>query len=136
MTRRSRKGWLYFRIAAALLGVLLVADIILASAANQRIRHANYFFEEHLRQADLGPEPSKLIDCVYGTELVIYRYATCFWRVTPRGHDKWLYEFHYARPYPVLLGGRDIDSYRFKMIAAGAPLRRVAHDGTVEKVLK
>ena len=133
MTRRSHRKWLYFKIAAALLGALLVADIILASVANQRIRDADYFFEEHLQQADLGPEPSKLTDCIYGTELVIYRYATCFRRISERYYDKWVYTFHFARAYPVLLGGRNTDSYRFRMISATNPLWVVTYDGTIEK---
>lgn len=128
MNRRS------LRILVSALFLLLIADIGASRLAHRHVMSGNYYFDLHYSTADLGEERGKRSDRKVHRVFWVYLFETCFFRVTAAGDEEWMFSFRYARPYPLLLGGRNLDSYRFKECGSGQTLKRVHFNGNVEEI--
>lgn len=116
----------------ALVILALGLDVFFAYLADKRIQRADHYLDQHLSEVDLGPEQGKHYFERFGTEFKYYTFKTCFIRYTAPEYEKWGYTFHYARPYPILLGGLNRDSYRFKECGQFLAIR-VLFDGTIQR---
>ncbi|MEL0438516.1 hypothetical protein [Phycobacter sp. K97] len=124
------------QIAFACIALVILAlglDVFFAYLADKRIQRANYYLDQHLSEVGLGAERGKHYFERHGTEFNYYAFKTCFIRYTAPGYKKWGYTFHYARPYPILLGGLNRDSYRFKECGQFLPVK-VLFDGTIQRL--
>lgn len=112
--------------------LVLGLDDFFAHLADKRIQKASYYLDQHLSEVDLGAEQGKRYFERFGNEFNYYTFKTCIIRRTEAGNEKWTYTFHYARPYPILLGGLNRDSYRFKECGQFLAIR-VLFDGTIQR---
>lgn len=122
------------RIMAAAALLLFAVDILASRLANRHVVNADYNFKMHLSNADLGEKRGKRSDRMIHSVFGIYLFETCFFRATEAGNEEWMYNFRYASPYPVLLGGRNLESFRFKECGSGQSLKRIYHDGRIEEL--
>ncbi len=121
------------KLSISAFALILLTDFLFAFLSDQRIRRSHYYFNQHLSEVELGSGYGKRSFYRFGTEFYFYTFKTCFFRRTARGYDEWVYTFHYAKPYPILLGGMNRDSYRFKECGSGSSLMRVTSDGRMEE---
>lgn len=112
-------------------GLVFIADFLFANLADKQVKQANFYFGDQLENASLSAKGGHQFVCQFGTVFRLYTYKTCFVRQTGAGYEKWLYTFHYARPFPILLGGRKRESYRFNMINTFNPIKTIYSTGEV-----
>lgn len=48
--------------------------------------------------------------------------------------DKWLFNFVYQGPKPILFGGRNTQSYYFEMLSAAPTIYKIYQDGISERI--
>ncbi|MBE1296763.1 hypothetical protein [Phycobacter azelaicus] len=117
----------------ALVILALGLDVFFAHLADKRIQRVVHYLDQHLSEVDLGAEQGKRYFERFGNEFNYYTFKTCLIRRTEAGNEKWTYTFHYARPYPILLGGMNRNSFRFKECGQFLPIK-VLFDGTIQRL--
>ena len=128
----SRRG--YGAALSLLLAGFLVLGLALAQIADKRIEANGYYFEKNLDVADLDFSEEWQQSCVFSNELLLYTYRTCFLLDNSfEDRERWLFRYVYARPSPIVLGGRNRDSYQFEMMSAAPTVARIYLDGTIQK---
>ena len=124
-----------FAIFSALLAVFLIVDVSLSSFADRTIKSHNYYFQEKMDSDHLNFNGSRLQNCVFTEVYYVYVYRTCFiLNSSFDDQDKWLFNFVYQGPKPILFGGRNTQSYYFEMLSAAPTVYKIYQDGIIEKI--